>query len=265
MNFLDSLKQNVGFSCISTAKAALASFVTFDHKPLGQNRYVTLYMTGLAKSMPRTPKYQEIWDPQVVLNFLKKWSPAKLLNIFQLTIKTLLLLLLVTAQRMQTISKFSLDNMQQKKRKIWFTITDNLKHQRGNAPATVIQIQAFPADLRLCPVNYLKAYLARTKFIRSDQGLFVTTTKPHGKATMATLARWAKTGLKLAGVNTTKFSPGSTRAASANKALDQGVSIEKILKQGCWAQKSTFATWYKKDVKEKDVHFQSAILAAKKS
>ena len=255
----------MGYSAISTAKAALASFITFDKQPLGQNKYVSLYMTGLAKSLPRAPKYQDIWDPQDVLKFLKKWSPAKNLNLFQLTVKTLLLLLLVTAQRLQTISKFTLQNMNQKKRKVSFTITDNLKHQRGYSPATVVEIQSFPADLRLCPVNYLKAYLNRTRSLRSAQALFVTTTRPHGQAAMATLSRWVKVGLNLAGVNTLKYGPGSTRAASANKALNQGVSIEKILAQGCWAQESTFTKWYKKDTKTKSKSFQSAILSSKKS
>ena len=264
LNFLDRMKKDVGFSAISTAKAALASFISFDRKPLGQNKYVSLYMTGLAKSLPRAPKYQDIWDPQEVLKFLKKWSPAKNLNLFQLTVKTLLLLLLVTAQRLQTMSKLSLENMTQKKRKFSFTIVENLKHQRGYAPATIIEVQSFPADLRLCPVNYLKAYLNRTRQVRSTQALFVTTTKPHGKAAMATMSRWVKVGLNLAGINTTKFSPGSTRAASANRALNQGVSIEKILSQGCWAQETTFSKWYKKETQKKVPSFQSAVLSAKR-
>ena len=262
--FLESLKAHTGYSGISTAKAALGSFISFDGKPLGQNKYVNLYMTGLAKSLPRMPKYQEIWDPQSVLKFLQKWAPAKHLNLFQLTVKTLLLLLLVTAQRVQTMSKLSLDNMSLKKRRITFTITQNLKHQRRNNPATVIELNAFVPDLRLCPVNYLKAYINRTRPLRSVQDLFVTTTKPHGKAAMATLSRWTKTGLQLAGINVKKFGPGSTRAASANRALSQGVPVETILKQGCWAQETTFTKWYKKEIKTKGKSFQNAVLSLQK-
>ena len=260
--FLDMFKHDLGFSSISTAKAALGTFITIDGQPLGQNRYVNLYMTGLAKSMPRQPKYDSIWDPQTVLNFLKKWSPARHLNLFQLTVKTALLILLVTAQRPQTLGKLSLDSMTHKNRVFTFAITSNLKHQRGNDPATMIRLKAFPADLRLCVENYLKAYILRTKALRQTQALFIITTKPYTQATMATISRWVKVGLQLAGIDTKKFGPGSTRAASANKALAQGVPVETILKQASWATQSTFSTWYKKEI-QKSADYQKAILTKK--
>ena len=263
--FLDTFKKELSFSSISTAKAALSAFITLDGKPLGQNRYVNQYMTGLAKSLPRAPKYEEIWDPQIVLDFLRKWSPAKLLNLYQLTLKTAILILLVTAQRPQILGKLNLEQMRHAKRTFTFTVTSNLKHQRGYAPATVIQLKAFPADRRVCVENYVRAYIARTKDLRQVQDLFITTTKPHGKASMATISRWVKTGLQLAGINTKTFGPGSTRAAVANKAYDHGVPVETILKKACWARESTFTKWYKKEVKIKVPDFQSVILSQKKS
>ena len=263
LNFLDSFKTELGFSSISTAKAALSSFLTLDGKPLGQNRYVNQYMLGLAKSLPRVPRYQEIWDPQIVLQFLKKWSPAKVLNLYQLTIKTALLILLVTAQRPQILGKLSLDFMKHTKRTFVFTVTENLKHQRGYDPATIIQLKAFPADLRVCVENYVKAYINRTKPLRKSQKLFVTTTKPHEQASMTTISRWVKTGLTLAGINTKTFGAGSTRAAVANKAFDHGVPVDTILKKACWAQESTFTKWYKKEVKIKKPDFQTVILSKK--
>ena len=263
LDFLDSFKSELGYSSIGTAKAALSSFITLNGKPLGQNRYINQYMVGLAKSLPRVPKYQEIWDPQIVLDFLKKWSPAKFLNLFQLTIKTALLILLVTAQRPQILSKLSLDAMRHKRRTFTFMVTDNLKHQRGYDPATIIELKAFPADLRLCVENYVKAYINRTKHLRKVQDLFVTTTKPHDKASMATISRWVKTGLQLAGINTKTFGAGSTRAAVTNKALDHGVPVDTILKKACWASESTFTKWYKKSIKIKSPDFQTVVLSKK--
>ena len=260
--FLDTFKNELGFSSISTAKAALSSFILIDGQPLGQNRYVNLYMTGLAKSMPRQPKYDTIWDPQTVLQFLKKWSPARHLNLYQLTLKTALLILLVTAQRPQILGKLSLDQMTHKKKVFTFAITSNLKHQRGNAPATMIHLKAFPGDLRLCVENYLRAYIQRTKPLRQDPALFIITTKPYTQATMTTISRWIKVGLQLAGIDTKKFGPGSTRAAAANKAFAQGVPVETILKKASWSTESTFTKWYKKEI-QKPTDFQKAILTKK--
>ena len=254
----------MGFSGISTAKAALSSVITYHGKPLGQNYWVSQFMTGLARQLPRQPRYSEIWDPDVVLKFLKTWSPAKFLNLFQLSVKTILLILLVSGQRLQTITKLSLDNMTHRKRTFYFVITDNLKHSRGYSPATEVTCKNFPADARLCVENYLKAYLKRTEPIRTSRTLFVTTTKPHGAATQATLARWVRLGLQKAGINTHKYGPGSTRAAAANKALRQGVPIQSILKNASWASKTTFTTWYKKPVEAKKPAFQEAVLSVVK-
>ena len=169
------------------------------------------------------------------------------------------MILLVTAQRPQILGKLSLDSMTHKIRTFTFAITSNLKHQRGNEPATMIQLKAFPADLRLCVENYVKAYIQRTKPLRQTQALFMITTKPYTQATMATISRWVKVGLQLAGVDTKKFGPGSTRAAAANKALPQGVPVETILKKASCATDSTFSKWYKKDI-QKPRDFQTAIL-----
>ena len=88
--------------------------------------------------------------------------------------------------------------MRHAKRTFTFSVTSNLKHQRGNAPATLIQLKAFPADLRLCvemtliqlkafPAdlrlcveNYLKAYIARTEKLRQTKDLLASWKGIHG-------------------------------------------------------------------------------------
>ena len=264
LQFLEDQKTHVGFSGISTAKAALSSFITYHGKPLGQHYLVSQFMTGIARQLPRQPKYTEIWDPDQVLKFLKTWSPAKFLNLFQLSVKTVLLLLLVSGQRVQTMTKLSLDNMMHKRRTFVFVITENLKHSRGYAPATEVTCKNFPPDARLCIENYLKAYLKRTEKLRTSRALFVTTTKPHGAASQATLARWVRLGLQKSGINTQKYGPASTRAAATNKAFRQGVPIQSILQKASWSSKTTFTTWYKKPVEKPKPMFQEAVLSMQK-
>ena len=50
--------------------------------------------------------YKEIWDVQVVLNHLGTFHPVDTLTLKQLTYKLVMLLLLVTGQRSQTIHLF---------------------------------------------------------------------------------------------------------------------------------------------------------------
>jgi hypothetical protein len=48
-------------------------------------------------------------------------------------------------------------------------------------------------------------------------------------------------------VDTSVFSAHFTRGAAASKAASAGVSIQTILKQGHWANESTFVKFYRRD------------------
>ena len=234
LEFLQGLQG--GISAISTAKAALGTYVKIDGKRLGENEDVHQFMVGKARLMPRQPKYVQIWDPQIVFDFLLKWSPAKFLSLIQLAMKTATMILLVSGQRPQILKFLSIENMQKKKSQINFVIPQNLKHSRKNTPATQIKLLAYPGDKRICVVNYVNAYLARTEKIRKSQSLFITSTPPYEQATLSTMARWVKTVLKLAGIDTTIFAPGSTRAASANAAHQAGVPLNTIMEKSSLAE-----------------------------
>ena len=151
----------MGYSGIATAKAALNSFINVDGKYLGQHELTSRFMLGIAKQMPQVPKYESIWDPDQVVTFLKKWSPARKLNLLQLSAKTATLILLVTGQRPQILHHLSLDNMEMKSSTITFTITQNLKHSRGNAPATTIALKSYHDKGTI--ITYIKAYLDRVE------------------------------------------------------------------------------------------------------
>ena len=256
--FLTDLIDKVGFSSISTAKAALSSFIMINGKPLGQHTLTALLMRGIARQLPRTPKYQTIWDPEQVVQFLRTWAPARALNLLQLSIKTATLIMLVSGQRPQILSFLTLDNMVMKRSVITFTIVQNLKHSRANSPATTVQLRAHP-DKRVCVVNYIKQYLNRTEKLRKDRQLFITTTKPYNGATLNTMSRWIKIALQKSGIDVTVFTPGSTRAASANRAINRGVPLQTVLNKAAWQKKSTFTTWYKKPL-TKQVSYEKAIL-----
>ena len=256
------MKDTMSYSTISTAKAALNSFIKIDKTSLGKHELTNLLMRGIARQIPRTPKYDTIWDPDVVLKFLKTWSPAKKLNLLQLSIKTTTLVLLVSGQRPQILAHLSLDNMTKNRDLIKFTVTDNLKHTRPTSHATTVELKAHP-DKRVCVVHYINHYLQRTTDVRQDRKLFITTTRPYKQATLNTLSRWVKIALQKSGIDTTVFSPGSTRAASTNAAVNRGVPLNTVLKKAAWKSKSTFTKWYKKPV-QKEKQFQTAILGKQK-
>ena len=66
---------------------------------------------------------------------------------------------------------------------------------------------------------------------------------PHKPVSPATLARWLKELMQLAG-DTTTFKAHSVRGAVATEAAKQGFSIPRILQFADWSQASTFTKFY---------------------
>ena len=115
-------------------------------------------------------------------------------------------------------------------------------------------LEAFPDDHRLCPVKYVKAYISRSKSLRSSNGLFISISKPHGAAATTTIARWLEKTISLSGQS---GSGGSTRSVSSTKALLGGASLSAVLEAGDWARASTFSRFYFKPSK---LSFQENVL-----
>ena len=95
----------------------------------------------------------------------------------------------------------------------------------------------FFMDPLICPAHCLRHYLNVTATLRynlpesewiPDQ-LFIAVRKPHHAVVSSTIARWLKSTLLSAGVDTSVFSAHSTRGASSSKAAMSGVTMKNIL------------------------------------
>ena len=100
--------------------------------------------------------------------------------------------------------------------------------------------------------DYVTAYLNKTLNLRIQEvkrgnpkpnKLFLSwaTKKP---VTKQTLARWLKSVLALAGINTNQFSAHSYRGAGLSAAKTKGAPIEKIVAYGDWKNAQTFHSHY---------------------
>lgn len=218
-------------------------------------------MKGLFNKIPIVPIRNEVWNPEIVLNFLKKWSPVKLISFKQLSMKLAMLLLLTTGQRCQTLLVFKVDQMTLTKNKVTFVIDELLKTNKPGFLPKPITIEAYPSDRRICVITYLREYVSRTSKVRIGKHLLISTTKPHKRISQDTLRRWVRMVMSEAGINIEQFTAHSTRSASANYALTKGMSLNKVLDTVGWRTTSTFQKYYKKKVMEKPKDsFSHAIL-----
>ena len=87
----------------------------------------------------------------------------------------------------------------------------------------------------------LKAYENKTKLIRGDETkLLVSFIKPHKAVTSSSVARWLKSVLSAAGIDTAIFSAHSTKGASSSAAANVGITTNDILKAENWNSESVF-------------------------
>ena len=238
LNFLNDLftdSNSRGYSAIGTARSALSSILILPNgKKFGELSEVKLFMKGIFNMKPVRPRYLATWDPDVVLQFLKSWSPATKISLKQLSMKLTMLILLVTGRRGQILPALHIDNMSASPNKYVFTI-DATQAKEGRAGYTVepIVLKKYVPDRRLCVHRYLTVYLERTLLLRGAlRCLFITSKKPYNSVSRDTFSRWVKTVLHEAGIDTNSFAAGSTRAASTSKAFSQGAPLDDILKGG---------------------------------
>ena len=252
LRFLLNLRNEhaCGYSALNTARSALSAVVCLkdEHKNLGTHPDICRFLMGIFQETPAKPKYQVIWDASSVLNVLKSWSPGKYLSLKKLTCKVVMLFMLVTGQRVQTLSLLNLENMIIQDHQIIFTVTEKLKQFRPGHNSIQIVLKRYREEPKLCVLNYLGLYLKRVKFLRTSNYLFVSLNKPHQAVTSDTISRWVKYVLQQSGIDTKVFGSHSVRSASSSAAKNMGVSIDQIMKNCGWSNAKTFAHWYDKPI-----------------
>jgi hypothetical protein len=252
LEFLQTLlSRGLGYSVLNTARSALSSIMVLPGNLLfGVHPDVKLFLKGVFNSNPPRPRYSSMWDPTQVLVFLQSWSPADNISLEKLVMKLCMLIMLVTGQRPQVLSKLRLNNMKVSDDAIEFILEAvDLKQGRPGFKSQVLRLTRFPSNPKICVHKYLSTYLGRTAVIRKDlQPLLLTTTKPFRVASANTISRWLKTTLKAAGVDVDCFTAGSSRAASVSAAKQSGLPIEQILKTGGWSRADTFTRFYDRPI-----------------
>ena len=197
----------------------------------------------------------------VVLTHLKTFAEAALLPIKDLTIKLNILLFLTTGQRGQTIHKLDINFIQAVPNGYRITIKDKLKSTRPGKQLAPLDLMEFPEEPSLSVTVHLREYLKRTSSYRGENTqLFLSYRKPFKPVSKDTLSRWIKEILKAAGINTEKYSPHSTRAASTSKCGSKGLQIDEILKTAGWSNAGTFARFYRKPFDTEEQNFGNTLL-----
>ena len=124
--------------CTATLKAEMwqdQPYFLFIHlQKSGRTSAHMQIMQAVYNKRPFIPKNSVVWDTKLVLDFMSKWHPAKNLSLKQLSIKTVLLCLLVSGLRGQTIWLMNFKNMQFLKDRVMCAKGDPLKTTNAKSP-----------------------------------------------------------------------------------------------------------------------------------
>lgn len=123
--FLNNELNNAkSFSSINSHKAAFALIFQI---PEEHQKFLKRFMKGVFNTIPPSPRYDFTWDPHPVLNFLESLWPLDTLSLQNLTYKLVTLLALITAHRVQTLSKITIPNIKTFEDRLEILITDKIK------------------------------------------------------------------------------------------------------------------------------------------
>ena len=136
MSYLVELfEAGVGCSGINSARSALSSIPSasvlkpVDGITFGAQESVKRFLKEVYETRPSNPRYAVTWDVNKVLNYVKS-IPTTQCSLEDLTLKLVILMSLVSAQRGQTIHYLSLEDMVVSETSVTFIIPKPLKQSK---------------------------------------------------------------------------------------------------------------------------------------
>ena len=252
INFLAYLhKEGYQYWSLNSYRSAISAVhAEVDGYPVGQHPLVTRMLKGTFNERPPLPKYSFFWDVGLVLHYLKNLGNNEMLSLRWTTIKLAMLLALTRLSRSVDLSKLDIQGHSYTASGVTFKAQHLSKQSRPSKSLADFFYPRFPEDPLLCPVVTLQAYESKTlefRDLKSDNPkttLFLSWIGKHDQVTSSTIARWLKTCLQEAGINTEVFKPHSIRGAASSKAAWSGVTISDILQAADWSSEATFQKFY---------------------
>ena len=161
-----------------------------DGTNVGTNSFVVRFMKGIFNLKPPRPWYSTIWDVKEVMNYLRSLDANKNLSLKSWTHKLCKLLVLIFAERCQTLCALPVDNMSVLADKVTFSISSLLKTSRRDKVGRTLTFQAYSPDDRVCIRETIIAYCERTKELRGQEPqLLLSYMPPHNRVGTDSIAR----------------------------------------------------------------------------
>ena len=204
---------------------------------ISQHPLIKRFIEGIFLLRSPQPRYVEICDVSIVFRFIDEWGHNEHLSLKQLTIKTATILLLLSGERINTLSSFDIKNMIIDEHKCVFIPSKLLKHSRPCYVNKAVKFYVHEKIPNICPVPTIKHYLDKrnNNVAHETKTSFITHGKRFTAAHEDTISLWVKEVMTETSINVSKYNTHSCRSAASTRALYKAVHIEDILKQRNWS------------------------------
>ena len=243
LTFLHSEGYTYGELC--TARSALS--LISDVPNVGKNPDLKRFMKGVFETAPVFPRVVSVWNVAYVFNFFRSLPHQKDLDI-ELCGKKLALLICILAggQRSQTVHAIKATDIVVANEKCIIPIYDPLKQTRRGKHMKPLEFKVYLKEPKLCVIDNLSCYMAKTRHLRKSTPLFISYQKPYQPVSKDTIARWCKNMMARSGVNIEKYTTHSCRSAASSLAKSRNVALKKIMDSCGWSSERSFALHYDK-------------------
>ena len=207
------------------------------------------------------------WNLDVVLRFLcsSRFEPIDNSDILDLTKKTLFLVTLALAKRVSEVQALSSSVGFSSEGALLslvlgFRAKNDFKCKSLPRNFLIKDLSCLVGqeeEVKLCPVRALKAYLNRTKQLRtlSNKRLFVSPRDPSKPASKNGISYLLKHLIKEAHrvlqpdlIPILKVKPHEVRAVATSVSFEKNMSLDSVMEAAQWRCRSVFASHYLKDI-----------------
>lgn len=254
LEFLSNIaSKGLTYTSVNSARSSLSSFLPqINGIQVGKDYDVRELLSGIRNTDPPMPRWNATWRVDTVLDYLRELSPLSHLTLRQLSYKLVMLLLITSCQRIQSVEFLKISHMIVGTEEIVFRLDRRLKHNKRGS-LQILQFKEFKLDLRLCVVFTIKHYIGRTKDIRKGEDqLLISYKPPYQKVSSNTLSRWTREIMEWAGLDSSVFTTHSVRSAVASQMSRINIPIKDIMKKASWQSECTFRQFYQKPLMDKD-------------
>lgn len=238
-----------GYTYDQLCLARSAVGVLSDIPNVGRHPDLKRLFKGLFEMAPVLPRVVSVWDVRCVFNFLRSLPHQHELSL-ELCGKKLAILicLLAGGQRSQTVHAIKATDIIVTKEKCIIPIYDPLKQTRRGKHMKPLEFKVYTEEPKLCVIDNLSCYLAKTRHLRTSPPLFISYQKPHKAVSKDTIARWCRNIMEKSGIDIKKYTTHSCRSAASSMANTRNVELKKIMDACGWSAERSFALHYDKTI-----------------